>query len=211
MPQTLLALLALMLASLLTFNQQRLTMRAQRTMISNEIELAATGLASEVLEFIGARSFDEQTTPEAIRAANGKVPELPSSFSGASRFGTAGECDLLRPAATPSCDDIDDLDNLDWTEVDVALAHGRSLSFEVRTQVYYVDSPASMTPSSVPTLHERVVMDLRSDYDLQEGDGQIRVTRVFSYDPVKAAMDYENSDVYDSGDTLPGAGATNEN
>lgn len=211
MPQTLLALLALMLASLLTFNQQRLTARAQRTMVANEIELAAAGLASEVLEFIGARSFDETTTPEAIGTNGGTVPESPVGFSGNAEFGTLGGCDLLQPSATPSCNDIDDLDGLDWTPVDVELAHGRSLTFEVRTDVFYVDSPTSMSPANTPTRHKRVVLDLRSDYVHQGEDGQLRVTRVFSYDPVKAAMDYENSDHYDADGSGSGGGTVIQN
>lgn len=208
MPQTLLALLALTLASFLSFNQQRLTLRAQQTMISNEIELAATGLASEVLEFIGARSFDENTTPEVIASRDGVVPAGPSAFSGDGSFGYSGACDLLMPANTPDCDDIDDLDGRDWTEVEVALAHGRSLTFEIRTDVFYVDDPSSMERADAPTRHKRVVMDLRSPYVTgDEQDGALRVTRVFSYDPVKAEMDYENSGHY----VTPGSETANQN
>ena len=213
MPQTLLALLALALAGLLTFNQQRLTVRSQTNMVSAEVELAAAGLASEAMEFIGARSFDERTTPEKIADANGSVPDDPGEFSASTTFGYSGDCDFLRPANTPSCDDVDDLAGRGWTPVDVTLAHGRTLDFEIKTDVYYVDSPSSMTPSSAKTRHKRVIMNLRSPYASTGDDGVLRVTRVVSYDPVKAEMDYENSEHYVSGDETTdetGTGTTTE-
>lgn len=202
MPQTLLALLALVLASFLSFNQQRLTVRSYQTMVSSELELAATGLASNVIEMIGARSFDENTTPEKIDAAGGLVPQSPLSFSTPGSFGMLGECDLLSPADTPGCDDVDDVHGDDWRAVPVDLAHGRSLDFEVRTQVYYVASTESMVPTSIPTLHKRVVMDIRTDHVPGATEGIIRVTRVLSYDPIKAEMDYENSGLADLGTAL---------
>ena len=200
MPQTLLALLALVLASFLMFNQQRLTARSHTNMVNDEVELAATGLASEILEFIGARSFDEESTPYAIYL-DGAVPDSPSVFTSSGSFGSTDRgslgCDFLAPANTPECDDLDDVDGLGWTPVEVTLAHERTLGFEVRTQVYYVDDTESMTPASGRTRHKRVVMDIRSDHVAgDEQDGLLRVTRVFSYDPVKAEMDYENDPTY---------------
>lgn len=210
MPQTLLALLALVLASFVMFNQQRLTLRSQNNMVTDEVELAATGLASEVIEFIGAKSFDEASTPEAMHENGGAVPTGPATFTSGATFGatdrgTAG-CNFVEPARTPDCDDVDDVDGIDWTPVEVDLAHGRSLGFEVRTEVYYVDSVESMEPADSPTRHKRVVMDLRSDHvQGDEADGIFRVTRVISYDPVKAAIDYEEA--YDE---ELGGGTTNE-
>lgn len=209
MPQTLLALLALVLASFLMFNQQRLTVRSQTNMVTDEIELAATGLASEVIEFVGAKSFDEQSTPYEVYMEGGKAPADPSAFTEGNAFGdpTLGPagCDFIQPWRTPNCDDIDDVDGIDWTPVEVTLAHDRTLGFEVRTEVFYVDSTASMTPAVSQTLHKRVVMDIRSDHvSGDEQDGLLRFTRVFSYDPVKAAMDYENDETYGPNGTVGG-------
>ncbi len=214
MPQTLLALLALILSSLLVFNQQRLTIRSQTNMVTDEVELAAAGLASEIMEFVGAKSFDEETTPAAIYAQAGMVPTDPSAFSGSAAFGATDRgiegCNFLDPAHTRACDDVDDVDGIDWTHVDVDLAAGRTLGFDVRTQVYYVDNTESMAPASAPTRHKRVVMDLRSDHVAgDEVDGLLRVTRVISYDPVKAEMDFENDETYGPNGTL-GGGTTNE-
>ena len=207
MPQTMLALLALVLASVLTFNQQRLTARSQQNLVSDEVELAAAGLASEIVALIEGRSFDETTTPSAIRDADGAIPEDPDNFKGGDSFGAADRgddgCKLLKPALTPDCDDVDDVawdpDEIDvnpWQEVSVDLSHGRKLPFEVRIQAYYVDNPDSMEEADEPTRHKRILIDIRSKF-AGDAEGVYRATRVVSYDPVKAEMDYENSEYYD--------------
>lgn len=201
MPQTLLALLALVLASFLTFNQQRLTARSHHNLVTDELELAAAGLASEIVAMIDGRSFDENSTPEAIGDADGDMPEGADAFTSGSTFGAADRgaegCDLLRPASTPDCDDVDDVSSDEWRPVDIQLAHDRTLPFEVRTQVYYVSDPESMAVSADPTLHKRVLIDVRSRYMAYADEGLYRATRVVSYDPIKAEMDYENSEYYD--------------
>lgn len=191
MPQTLLALLALVLASFLSFNQQRLSSRSHQNMVSSELELAATGLASEVIEMIGARAFDRTTAPEKIHNAGGSVPSTPDGFSPASSFGNNPDCDLLTPGNGASCNDVDDVHWGGWRPARVDLAHGRYLDFEVRTSVFYVTSAESMEPAPSPTLHKRVVMDVRTDLVPSAPDGILRVTRVLSYDPIKAKKDYE--------------------
>lgn len=195
MPQTLLALLALALSSVLVLNQQRMTTQGRQQMLSDEIELAASGLASDIMEMIGARSFDERSTPDAILALQ-HVPTVPGNFSSATSIGaldrgTAG-CDLLVPANTPQCDDVDDVSGLGWQPVAVELAHRRSLPFEVRVTVHYVTDPASVAVSTTRTLHKRVTVDLRSRFLTGDGSqGHVSITRVMSYDPVKATLDFE--------------------
>jgi len=207
MPQTLLALLALVLSSLLTFNQQRLTLRSHQNVMADEIELAAAGLASEILAFVDGRSFDEASTPSAIADENGAVPNDPGEFTAGVTFGATDRgsegCNLLRPVLTPDCDDVDDVawgpDDMDddgWRDVTVELSRGRTLPFEVRMQVYYVDNAESMVESASPTRHKRILIDVRSPF-AGDANGVYRATRVVSYDPIKAEMDWENSPFYD--------------
>ena len=215
-----------MLASFLTFNQQRLTLRSQTNMVTDELELAAAGLASEAMAFIEGRSFDENSTPEKIAAAGGAVPEYASEFSDPNSFGYSGDCSFLHPTDTPACDDVDDLADRGWTPVSVELAReriidpdtgapypdsvrSRKLDFEVRTDVFYVDTVESMAPAAGRTRHKRVTMDIRAAYVPGQPEGMVRVTRVVSYDPIKADMDYENSPVYSSGSTNPGVAQQN--
>ena len=191
MPQTLLALLALSLSSLLVFNQQRLQMRAQTQMVSNELSLAGSGLASDIMEMIGARSFDEASTPEKINAA-GAVPEsttlFTSKFKIASESATAKGCDLLTP--TTQCDDIDDVNGIEKGHYSIMLAEGRQLDFEVSTKVIYVTDAEGGVESDLPTRHKKVTIEIRSVNE-QLGTEPLSFSRVFSYDPIKAEMDYE--------------------
>ncbi len=195
MPQTLLALLALTLSSVLVLNQQRITTQGRQQMLSDEVELAASGLAADIMEMIGARSFDERSTPDAILALQ-HVPTVAANFSSSSSIGATDRglagCDLLVPLNTPNCDDIDDVAGLGWQPVEVQLAHSRSLPFEVRVSVHYVTDPGSMIGSTARTLHKRVTLDLRSRFLTGDGSqGHVSITRVMSYDPVKATLDFE--------------------
>ena len=195
MPQTILALLALMLASVLTFNQQRLTTRAQTRMVTDEMELAASGLVSDVLEFAAARSFDESTTPEAIEAAQA-VPQTAAPFRPVSAFGAPDRgpvgCDLLLPYRTPECDDVDDLDGLLDEPVEILLANGRRFPFNVAIRVSYVTGPESAVVSAVPTLHKRVLVSVRSQFVNGGRTTILSSPRVVSYDPIKAGKDHED-------------------
>lgn len=197
MPQTLLSLLALALSSTLVFNQQRLTTAAQTRMVTDEIELAASALSADVLEFAEARSFDEATTPSAIQAS-GAVPGSAASFSDKALFGSpdrgSAGCDLITPGVTAECDDVDDLDGLADVPVQILLANGRSLPFQVSLAVDYVTGPESTTPSATPTLHKRIRIRVRSPFVRGGRSDVLEAPRVISYDPIKAAKDHE--DVY---------------
>ena len=192
MPQTLLALLAMILATLVSFNQQRNAVMTYEAMLDNEIEMAATGVFMHVMELIGGRSFDERTTPEGIHAA-GTLPLDPAAdFSAAGRFGSydrgSSGCDLEKAYVTPDCDDIDDLDGIRNAIVSARFDMNRSLDFEIDIDVDYVTDAAFQVASSVPTRHKRVVVWARNPFLPY---GEIVLERVYSYDPIKAEMDYE--------------------
>lgn len=61
MVQSMMALMALMLTLLFIFNQQQGIIRAERTLIRNEIAAQATSAAVDRLEEIGAMAFDRAT------------------------------------------------------------------------------------------------------------------------------------------------------
>jgi hypothetical protein len=65
---------------------------------------------------------------------------------------------------------------------------GRTLPFTVDVDVDYVVDREVQTISAVPTRHKRVVLTARNEY---LPHGQIILERVFSYDPIKAEMNYE--------------------
>ena len=193
MPQTMLGLLALVLASFVAFNQQRLTQQSYRNAVRDEVEIAAAGTAQHVVEMIAARSYDEASTPVRVFQSGG-VPMGTSLFSGGANFtvdrGNAG-CNLMDPVNTPDCDDVDDAHGLRDVAVEARLSDGRSLPFAADIDVFYVAGPSSTTPSSLPTLHKRVEVTLRSPLLPDLPNGVMTVSRVISYDPIKAEADME--------------------
>ncbi len=193
MPQTFLALLALVLASIIAFNQQRLTQQSYRNALRDEVQLAASGSAQHVIEMIAARSFDEVTTPVALFRA-GEIPHSPFGFSTQANFGSDRGplgCDLMDPRITPLCDDVDDVGSMTGLTVEARLSDGRILPFTANLNVFYVPSPSATTPSSTPTLHKRVELVLYSDMFGTEPRRVLEISRVVSYDPIKADADME--------------------
>jgi hypothetical protein len=189
MPQTMLALLAMILASLLAFSQQRNAVSNYDDMVGNEAEMAATGAMMHVLELIGSRSFDERTTPEGINTA-GSLPLSANDFSQDGTFGgfDTGECNLQEPFRTPECDDIDDLDGYVGT-ASALFSSGLTMDFDVEIAVSYVQDGDISAPTTSRTRHKHVIV--RASNRLLP-HGTIQVERVFSYDPQKAEIDYEN-------------------
>ena len=193
MPQTMLGLLALVLASFVAFNQQRLTQQSYRAALRDEVEIAASGTAQHIVEMIAARSFDEQSSPARVFQSGG-VPTAATEFTGAGSFtgdrGTLG-CNLMDPSSTPLCDDVDDATGLRNIAVEARFSDGRTLPFTADIDVVYVTSPGATTVSSTPTLHKRVDVTIRTPLLPNLTNGVLQVSRVVSYDPFKADADME--------------------
>ncbi len=190
-----LGLLALTLATLISFNQQRLMQESYKSTIHDEIELAATGTSQHVMEMISGRSFDEQSTPSKIYSA-GFIPQGSGSFtSGESaefgRYAEDGKCNLMEPYKTPACDDVDDLDGIRDAPIYARLSDGRRLMFKADVDVDYVTDPGSSTPSDTPTLHKRVQLTVRSEQPGVRNGALLTIQRVVSYDPIRADANME--------------------
>ena len=61
MTQTMLALLAMMIAMLFSMNQQRGTLNDYKTMVHADMELMAGGVALQVMETVASYPFDKST------------------------------------------------------------------------------------------------------------------------------------------------------
>lgn len=61
MPQSILAMLALLMATTFVMQQQRSTLHTRTQLIRNEIALQSTGVAESVLSDIGTKAFDQET------------------------------------------------------------------------------------------------------------------------------------------------------
>jgi hypothetical protein len=209
MPQTLLGVLALMMAALLAFGQQRVTIQSYETRIRDEYSVAAAGLLTEIMELIAARSYDEASTPDWIF----EIQRLPTvaDFTPPEHFGRYSPlpgqgrglqkgierkrddgftCDLLVPVNTPLCNDVDDVAGIVDQLIEVTLGNGRHLRFKVSAQVEYVnDFDTSLV---VPHQTYNKLVRLRaSSPDLPNRDRIAELKRVVAYDPVKAEAEYE--------------------
>ena len=190
-----LGLLALTLATLISFNQQRLRQQSYKATIHDEVELAAAGTAQHVMEMISGRSFDESSTPAKVFQA-GVIPQGSSTFTGGEsdefgRYSDEGECDLMEPYKTPKCDDVDDLDGIRDAPIYARLSDGRRLTFTADVNVEYVTDPGTETPSDAPTLHKRVELTVRSPHSARASSDMLTLHRVVSYDPVRADANME--------------------
>ena len=91
MPQTMLGLLALALASLLSMQQQQVAVDKQMNRIRSELAVHSTSVAEDLLNVIGTMAFDGNT-------ANPDIPPLTSSLqlTPASQFGAgSGEASAI--------------------------------------------------------------------------------------------------------------------
>lgn len=142
MPQTILALLGLMLISQFTLRQQHDIIQDHLEMIRTEVGTMAAAVATERLERITSMAFDSATSGSLVLTS-------PSALT--SR-------DLFRSDA-PS-DDVDDFDGV--SVIVVRDAARDTLSFDVSSTVSYADelNPNHLVPTQ--TKFKRVVVTVTS-------------------------------------------------
>ncbi len=151
MQQTLLALLALMVATLLTLTQMQSRLQDQREVFQSEMKEMAIGVATQTLEVVRARAFDENT----IGVPKDSITS-PSALTEPSSFETGKHCKAF--GGTDTCDDIDDFNEMSPVTVPFE-ALDFTVDFEVRAEVRYVD--ASLNPVSTPTFRKEVVFKIQ--------------------------------------------------
>lgn len=189
--------MALALAALMAFSQQRATIQSYEVRLRDEYSVAGAGMVTQVMELIAARSFDDASTPARIHQ-RGRLP-LVTEFSYPDEFGhspptnpdgSAGLCELLRPESSPSCVDVDDFHGTVRQEVLLPVGAGLEMQFDVSISVAYVNDHDPEVFSVSPTRSKLVVVSARPAARPDLGD-LIRLERVITYDPIKAQAEYE--------------------
>src|SRR5690554_4630403 len=94
MPQTVLAILAMIVATLMGLQQQRGAVHRQMHQIRNELSMQSTAVAEDLIRAIGSKAFDQATAD----LGEGQTITSPAALTHPSQFG---------PYDTPD-DDIDD-------------------------------------------------------------------------------------------------------
>lgn len=118
MPQTLLAIAAMMVATLFAFQQQRNVMETRMQMVRSEVVTNATGVAVDRLEEIGVMAFDDATKGED------KI------------FATSSLTSML--TFTDDAPPVDDVDDFDGSIVERFRVYGAdTLWYGVETRVRY--------------------------------------------------------------------------
>ncbi len=130
MPQTLLAILGLMVTVLLSFSTQREVVSSQREMIANELEVMGTGIALEAMETIRTRAFDNATldATEVVTKGNFSFP-----------FSDGNKCRVFHDGSGVKCEDLDDFHNMLEATLEFEVSETESLPFHVNAEVHYVE------------------------------------------------------------------------
>ena len=155
MRQTIMGLLALMIAMLLSLNVQRASLRAKRHVIDTEMETIAVGAALEMLDYAGSKPFDAATAAGTVENADELTP-LP--------FSTGGTYD--------EADDLDDFHQIQPHTLSVF-----DFDFEIACTVAYVDAADPEVVATSQTFAKKISVTV-SHALLQR---PVQITRVYTY------------------------------
>ena len=181
MAQTLLALGALVLATILALTTFQARNDAQTRRLESLIEVESVGVLTEVIETLGGFPFD------GIPAS----PPDPAPLTAASDFGVspsvpAGDTLSVHLWEKGTFDDLDDFDGLRGLLVhrsvsDPATGSDQSLAFAVDVDVEYVveNGSAGWVVSGTPTRFKRVRVAVTSP-DMIASDNTARVERIYT-------------------------------
>lgn len=147
MQQTLLALLALMTASFLSFSQMQAIVQSEREIVQSELEEMATGIAMQSMEVVRARHFDDATV-----GIPGDSTVSVSDFT-SPPFTSGNHCQPF--GGSDVCDDVDDFHEMVPATVPFEIPDDQ-IDFKVEIEVRYVDS--AMQPTSSKTIRKEVII-----------------------------------------------------
>lgn len=157
MPQTLLALVALMVAMQISLLQQRSILTARLDMVDTEYETVATGAGLDILDYIASKPFDEATDGRVVTNVAELTP-LP--------FATGGTYE--------AAEDIDDFNGI------VPFVYNTdfpNVPFTIAIEVRYVEENDLSQVATSQTFAKEVLVTLTNPYM----ERPVTLSRVFSY------------------------------
>ena len=168
MPQSLIAMLSMMIASLFAYNQHRNALTMRMEMISQDMELRQTNIAVDLMEEIGALAFDDATKAGTITSSGSLTFTRSDLLEGQGEEGTV----ITEAGGT---DDIDDYH-------DVALQRTRSrdghtLTFNTYSEVDYVTESGYSTHGTPSKLKKVEIKVISADIAFAD---TIQISQVFS-------------------------------
>ncbi len=169
MQQTLLALLALMMATFFNFNQMQTELQKQRQVIRSEMEQMALGVGMQTMEVIRARAFDEAT----IGGTEDRITD-PTEFRGS--FGGGMDCQAFGGSQT--CDSVGDFHDM-TPSTETFETPEFDMEFTVEVEIRYLDSDMNVVPG--PTFRKEVVVYVQDAGDDPFLAEPIQFSEVLSY------------------------------
>ncbi len=190
MQQTLLALLAMMTVTMLAFNQQRAHIETRKAMINDEMEVMASGIALQAMEYIGSKAFDENLkglgAPASDPGRLGRADNLVSLLTPVQNLPSGRRCPLSAAdegePGYETCDDLSDFHRMQQERVPFPVGE-QIVYFHVTAQVRYVDADHRPAYGSNLTKNKEVVLSVVPE--MPEGPpsfpvSPIQLSRTFS-------------------------------
>lgn len=162
MPQTLLAIGAVMMATFFSFQQQRSVLETRMQMIHNEVETAATAVAVDRLGEIGSMAYDDATKSD-VRIYSSTALTSSSTFT----------------SDAPPIDDIDDFHGASVNRYRVTT--GDTLWYRVKSSVSYANEIAPDIAIQDPSIRTKFKKATVTVYSLNVAKiDTIRISQSFS-------------------------------
>lgn len=153
MQQTLLALLALLVATFMSFSQKQAAISHQDQVVRSEMEQMALGVANHVVQVVRARAFDAATvgvTSDSIVAT--------SNFA-STPFSTGNDCQAF--GGGEACNDIDDFHEMTTASIPFTFPTG-SFDFDVDVEIKYVNSDLQPT-GGAKSSRKKIIVEVQDD------------------------------------------------
>lgn len=170
MQQTLLALVALMAVTFLSFSQTQSKLQHQRQVVRSEVQGMAASAALQTMEIIRARAFDAET-------AEGSEIDGPHDLTDPD-FATGNRCQVFFPDTGASCNDVDDFHEMETATVPFK-APEFEVQFEVDVEVQYVNE--SLQPVDERTYRKQVIVKVQDKGEDPYLTTPVRFSEVLTY------------------------------
>jgi hypothetical protein len=177
MQQTILALLALLIASFFTLSQAQSSLQSQKQALRGEIEQMALGIGMQSMEMVRARAFDSAVlgTGEDVILDPSNFSDIPNDLN--------YNCRLHASQNDGDVQDCQTIEEFNKTTGTVPFSiTGGEIDFEVEIEVQYVCE--DLEPCTGPTSRKKVdvyVQDASPDGQSSRLSEPIRYSEIFTY------------------------------
>ena len=150
-------MLGLMIAMLLSLNVQRASLSARVQVIDNEMETIASGVALEVLDYVGSKPFDAATALSEVENES-ELTALPFSTG-------------------MSYEEADDIDDFHQIETHSLSEFEFDIDIDIDISVAYVDENNPEVIATSQTFAKKVTVTINNGYS----ESPVQLSQVYTY------------------------------